>query len=148
MDSHFESIAIAGAWGYIGRKFLDAARQLNLSIYAFDPGPAPADVDLRTVTRLTDEAATPTWSSSSSPKASRPPRPRRTARRPCTPPRRPATRSSVPSYWRAEQTVSAGRRFGTTALHDAARAGHKDVIEVLLKAKANVNAHAQHSALA
>lgn len=57
MDSHFESIAIAGAWGYIGRKFLDAARQLNLSTYAFDPGPAPADVDLRTVTRVTDEAA-------------------------------------------------------------------------------------------
>jgi len=57
MNRHVRSIAIAGAWGYIGRKFLDAARQLNLSTSVFDPGPAPDDVDLRTVTRVSDEAA-------------------------------------------------------------------------------------------
>ena len=42
MDRHIRSIAIAGAWGYIGRKFLDAARQLNLSTSVYDPGRVPA----------------------------------------------------------------------------------------------------------
>jgi predicted dehydrogenase len=40
----FESIAIAGAWGYIGRKLLDAALRKGLRVYAFDPGPVPADL--------------------------------------------------------------------------------------------------------
>ena len=31
-----ESIAIAGAWGYIGRKFIDAARSLGMRIYVHD----------------------------------------------------------------------------------------------------------------
>ena len=39
------SIAIAGAWGYIGRKFLDVALANGLETYVFDPGPMPEDVD-------------------------------------------------------------------------------------------------------
>lgn len=50
-----ESIAIAGAWGYIGRKFVDAARALGMRIYVYDPGPKPADVDLDTITRVEEE---------------------------------------------------------------------------------------------
>lgn len=38
------SIAIAGAWGYIGRKFIDAARVLEYDIYVHDPGPVPGDL--------------------------------------------------------------------------------------------------------
>ncbi len=52
-----ESIAIAGAWGYIGRKFLDVALAQGLRTYVYDPGPAPTDVDLGRLTRVTDEAA-------------------------------------------------------------------------------------------
>jgi predicted dehydrogenase len=51
------SVAIAGAWGYIGRKFLDVALARGLRTYVFDPGPAPADVDLSRVTRVEEEAA-------------------------------------------------------------------------------------------
>jgi predicted dehydrogenase len=51
------SIAIAGAWGYIGRRFLDVALARGLKTYVFDPGPLPADVDAGRLTRLTDEAA-------------------------------------------------------------------------------------------
>lgn len=51
------SIAIAGAWGYIGRKFLDVALQHGLTTYVFDPGPLPADVDPARFTRVEDEAA-------------------------------------------------------------------------------------------
>lgn len=51
------SIAIAGAWGYIGRKFLDVALAHGLPTYVYDPGPAPADVDPRRLTRIVDEAA-------------------------------------------------------------------------------------------
>jgi predicted dehydrogenase len=50
------SIAIAGAWGYIGRKFLHAARELGLTTWVFDPGPAPADVDPSGFTRLDRES--------------------------------------------------------------------------------------------
>ena len=35
------SIAIAGAWGYIGRKFLDVALARGLTTYVHDPGPMP-----------------------------------------------------------------------------------------------------------
>lgn len=52
-----DSIAIAGAWGYIGRKFLDAARRLHLRALVYDPGPAPQDVDLRDVARFAEETA-------------------------------------------------------------------------------------------
>jgi predicted dehydrogenase len=51
------SMAIAGAWGYIGRKFLDVALAQGLQTYVFDPGPAPTDVDLARLTRVTDEEA-------------------------------------------------------------------------------------------
>ena len=57
MTAPFESIAIAGAWGYIGRKLLDAALRRGLTVQVYDPGPAPADLDLGAVTRLTDETA-------------------------------------------------------------------------------------------
>ncbi|MGM0488197.1 MAG: Gfo/Idh/MocA family oxidoreductase [Planctomycetota bacterium] len=41
------SLAIAGAWGYIGRKFLEAANQLQLATSVYDVGPPPSDLDLR-----------------------------------------------------------------------------------------------------
>ena len=46
------SIAIAGAWGYIGRKFLDVALARGLATYVYDPGPEPQDVDLSRFTRV------------------------------------------------------------------------------------------------
>ncbi len=49
------SIAIAGAWGYIGRKFLDAARALGLKIHVFDPGPVPSDLNTAGLARYVDE---------------------------------------------------------------------------------------------
>jgi len=55
MNPFPHSIAIAGAWGYIGRQFLDAALSLGLRIYALDPGDAPDDVDLSTIIRIEDE---------------------------------------------------------------------------------------------
>jgi len=51
------TIAIAGAWGYIGRKFLDAALGLGIKSFVYDPGEAPADLPLTSVTRLSDETA-------------------------------------------------------------------------------------------
>jgi len=50
-----ESIAIAGAWGYIGRKFLDVALGRQIRAFVYDPGPLPADVDASRLTRLRDE---------------------------------------------------------------------------------------------
>lgn len=52
----FDSIAIAGAWGYIGRKVLDAALRRGLRVHVFDPGPAPDDLPADAVVRVTDEA--------------------------------------------------------------------------------------------
>jgi len=52
-----ETIAIAGAWGYIGRKFVDAARALGVRTLVHDPGPVPDDLDLSTVERIDDESA-------------------------------------------------------------------------------------------
>ncbi len=46
------SIAIAGAWGYIGRKFLDVALAQGLTTFVYDPGPAPEDVDLSRLSRI------------------------------------------------------------------------------------------------
>jgi hypothetical protein len=51
------SIAIAGAWGYIGGKFLDAARQLGIATSVFDPGPPPADLEMGHIERSSDEHA-------------------------------------------------------------------------------------------
>ncbi len=56
MSRAFESIAIAGAWGYIGRKLLDAALRNGLRVYAFDPGPRPAEVNSASVTQVASEA--------------------------------------------------------------------------------------------
>ncbi|MGO8930080.1 MAG: hypothetical protein ACLQU3_24695 [Limisphaerales bacterium] len=50
-----DSIAIAGAWGYIGRKVLDAALGRGLRTYVFDPGPAPTEFDPQSVTRVDSE---------------------------------------------------------------------------------------------
>lgn len=50
-----ESIAIAGAWGYIGRRFLDAALARGIHAYVHDPGQAPGDVDLARLERVEDE---------------------------------------------------------------------------------------------
>ena len=43
------SLAIAGGWGYIGRKFIGAARRLGLRLSVYDPGPLPQDLDLEGV---------------------------------------------------------------------------------------------------
>jgi len=51
------SIAIAGAWGYIGRKILDAALRRGWRVHVLDPGPWPADLDSDKVTRITDQSA-------------------------------------------------------------------------------------------
>ncbi len=54
--SHLQRhLAIAGAWGYIGRKFLDAARVLEWRVSVFDPAPQPSDVRLQDVVCLKDE---------------------------------------------------------------------------------------------
>jgi predicted dehydrogenase len=52
-----KSVAIAGAWGYIGRKVLDAAWQRGLRTHVYDPGPPPADLQAETVARISDESA-------------------------------------------------------------------------------------------
>ena len=57
MNAPTQSIAIAGAWGYIGRKFLDAASALGLETYVFDPGEAPGDLALDAFTRVEAEDA-------------------------------------------------------------------------------------------
>src|ERR1043166_3223375 len=55
--THFpDSIGIAGAWGYIGRKLLDAALHCGVRAYVHDPGPAPADIDPNGFTRIASAA--------------------------------------------------------------------------------------------
>ena len=49
-----QSVAIAGVWGYIGRKFLDASLDLGIRPAVYDPGPLPSDVDAGRVTRVAD----------------------------------------------------------------------------------------------
>ena len=56
MTLPLDSIAIAGAWGYIGRKLLDAALRRGMRVHVFDPGPPPADLDWGAVARVTNEA--------------------------------------------------------------------------------------------
>jgi hypothetical protein len=50
------SIAVAGAWGYIGRKFLDVALARGLTTRAYDPGPLPGDLDPSRFLRVAAEA--------------------------------------------------------------------------------------------
>jgi predicted dehydrogenase len=50
------SIAIAGAWGYIGRLVLEAALRRGLRTYAYDPGPLPSGLEGAALTRIPDEA--------------------------------------------------------------------------------------------
>jgi predicted dehydrogenase len=50
------TVAIAGAWGYIGRKFLDVAIARGLTTYVYDPGPMPDDLDPGCFTRVAHEA--------------------------------------------------------------------------------------------
>ncbi len=49
------TIAIAGAWGYIGRRILNAAISLGVRPIVFDPGPLPKDVDPERITRIADQ---------------------------------------------------------------------------------------------
>ena len=55
MNELAQTIAIAGAWGYIGRKMLDAALALGARPVVFDPGPSPGDLDRSCIERVTDE---------------------------------------------------------------------------------------------
>jgi predicted dehydrogenase len=50
------TLAIAGAWGYIGRKFLDVALARGLATYAYDPGPMPGDLDPGRFIQVAEEA--------------------------------------------------------------------------------------------
>jgi predicted dehydrogenase len=52
-----QSIAIAGAWGYIGSKFLHAAWNLGIKPAVFDPGKVPTDLPAERVTQFTDESS-------------------------------------------------------------------------------------------
>ncbi len=54
MRSYPNSLAIAGAWGYIGRKFLDAARRRRIPTLVFDPGDIPQDLEQTSFERITD----------------------------------------------------------------------------------------------
>ena len=48
-------LAIAGAWGYIGHKFIEAGLKLGHDVYVYDPGPIPEDVDVKAITRIDSE---------------------------------------------------------------------------------------------
>lgn len=50
------TLAVAGAWGYIGRKFVDAGLDLGLDVSVLDPGPAPGDAPLARLIRFTDDS--------------------------------------------------------------------------------------------
>jgi predicted dehydrogenase len=52
-----KSIAIAGAWGYIGRKFLAAARNLDLPTHVYDPAPLPDELSGQPLQRVLDADA-------------------------------------------------------------------------------------------
>ena len=54
MRNYPQSLAIAGAWGYIGRKFLDVALRRRIPVFVHDPGPVPDDVDSERLTRVAD----------------------------------------------------------------------------------------------
>ena len=50
------TLAVAGAWGYIGRKFVDAGLDLGLDVSVLDPGPVPGDSPFDRLTRFTDDS--------------------------------------------------------------------------------------------
>jgi len=52
-----DSIAIAGAWGYIGLKFLEASARLGVRAFVLDPGPMPKDAAGLPFERVVDEEA-------------------------------------------------------------------------------------------
>lgn len=54
MQSYPQSLAIAGAWGYIGRKFLDVAQRRRIPLFVHDPGPLPDDIDRERMTVVAD----------------------------------------------------------------------------------------------
>lgn len=56
MTGTVRSLAVAGAWGYIGRKFVDAGLELGLDVSVLDPGPPPADAPLDRLVRCTDDS--------------------------------------------------------------------------------------------
>jgi len=50
------SIAIAGSWGYIGQKFIEAACRLGLRVFVFDPAPMPGILAGLPIEVVEDEA--------------------------------------------------------------------------------------------
>jgi len=52
-----QSIAIAGAWGYIGSKFLNGAIALGMDVRVFDPGERPGEMPSEGYTQIEDEEA-------------------------------------------------------------------------------------------
>jgi predicted dehydrogenase len=54
--TRIHSLAIAGAWGYIGRKFIDAGLDLDLDVSVLDPGPTPDDVPIERLKHFTDDS--------------------------------------------------------------------------------------------
>lgn len=54
-DSLPGSIAISGAWGYIGLKFVEAAKSLGIDRFVFDPGAMPDRLAGDTFERIVDE---------------------------------------------------------------------------------------------
>ena len=54
--SRNRSIAIAGAFGYIGRHFLEAATNLGITTYILDPADPPDGLDWTKCTRMVTEA--------------------------------------------------------------------------------------------
>ncbi|MBM4088301.1 MAG: hypothetical protein FJ276_02560 [Planctomycetes bacterium] len=56
-DPYPKSLAIAGAWGYIGLKFLEAAGRRGIPTFVFDPGRAPEHEAVQHATRIANEDA-------------------------------------------------------------------------------------------
>jgi predicted dehydrogenase len=50
------SIAIAGGWGYIGQKFIEAACRLGLRVFVHDPAPVPDSIAGLPIDVVEDEA--------------------------------------------------------------------------------------------
>jgi predicted dehydrogenase len=50
-----QSIAIAGAWGYIGLKFTQAAMRLGMRVFVYDPAPRPDTIAPDAVEVITSE---------------------------------------------------------------------------------------------
>ena len=56
MSEEPRSIAIAGGWGYIGQKFIEAACRLGLRVFVFDPAPMPGNLAGLPIHVVDDEA--------------------------------------------------------------------------------------------